>query len=806
MISNYKTVSKNRIVSALCFAWGIIMLLQPVYAQKKTNYPMAGADEKTPSKAQYFTWINNTNEGPTEQQTLINLDFFAWLNKEYGMVLDIYAFDAGLIDGRNFYGSMNSARFKEKFPNGLGPVYRKAKSINTRLGSWGGPDGFGDTPQSTAERKETLISLARDYEWALFKFDGVCGGLRKEKAGDFVEMMQKVRSYSPDLILLNHRLNLFEGMPYASTFLWEGVETYVDVHTGNDITAPHNRAGVLARGLVPGLQRLSEDHGVCLSSCLDYWDDDLILQAFSRSLILSPEIYGNPWLLSDKEFPKLARIYNLHRKFGDILVNGIVLPDSYGVYPVSRGNDQTRLITLRNLEWNDREQTVRLNEEIGLTKGKTVQVRLFHPVEKIIGTYKYGDNVKVNIPPFRSMLLFVASSNQYNDEPGIEGVDYEVIKNVAGQPVEIRLLGLPGTSAEIKLPEKMKAQSVSIDGKEIPALANGKTATVRFEGKALKHPYHRKLVDLTRFEPAGDVQALYEATVFAADNNALEVRSLERSGETHIPEVKAARDAFFKQSVFINRGIWDKYLFDGDMKTGFWARNANFKIKNACFRLDLGQETQADSVIILVNDYYALRPLAYDEGEFADISSDLKNWKTITFLSNTRINIPINGSFRYLKLNPYPDAIAEIEVYSKGKKIDSRNFRANNLFADSKQMKCAALWSNSFILDEIAGNSYLSVAINGKHGEEGAYAALKVDGKLVGAPSRARSYLSNYWEYPVRKTDSNYTYYFPLDDSMKNKKIEVFVMGYDNDNLDFKPEVWISAYPVPYKEKRMIIQ
>jgi hypothetical protein len=41
---------------------------------------------------------------------------------------------------------------------------------------------------------------------------------------------------------------------------------------------------------------------------------------------------------------------------------------------------------------------------------------------------------------------------------------------------------------------------------------------------------------------------------------------------------------------------------------------------------------------------------------------------------------------------------------------------------------------------------------------------------------------------------------------MKNKKIEVFVMGYDKDNLDFKPEVWISAYPVPYKEKRMIIQ
>lgn len=53
-------------------------------------------------------------------------------------------------------------------------------------------------------------------------------------------------------------------------------------------------------------------------------------------MILAPQIYGNPWFLSDKEFPKLARIYNLHRKFGEILTNAIILPESYGLYPVSR--------------------------------------------------------------------------------------------------------------------------------------------------------------------------------------------------------------------------------------------------------------------------------------------------------------------------------------------------------------------------------------------------------------------------------------------------------------------------------------
>lgn len=67
----------------------------------------------------------------------------------------------------------------------------------------------------------------------------------------------------------------------------------------------------------------------CLSSCLDYWEDELVLQAFNRSLLLSPQIYGNPWLLSDREFPKLERIFNLHRKFSGLLVDGIELPPTY---------------------------------------------------------------------------------------------------------------------------------------------------------------------------------------------------------------------------------------------------------------------------------------------------------------------------------------------------------------------------------------------------------------------------------------------------------------------------------------------
>ena len=92
-----------------------------------------GADEKTPSRSEYFTWINNDNEGSTERQTLINLDFFKWLHDEYGMQLDIYAFDAGNVDGSfGTYGNLESTKFHRQFPHGFEPISKAARSMGTR--------------------------------------------------------------------------------------------------------------------------------------------------------------------------------------------------------------------------------------------------------------------------------------------------------------------------------------------------------------------------------------------------------------------------------------------------------------------------------------------------------------------------------------------------------------------------------------------------------------------------------------------------------------------------------------------------
>jgi len=90
-------------------------------------------------------WINNAWEGSTEAQTLANLAFFQWLRDEYGMQLDIYAFDAGNIDTQGGYGSTDSAR-SGRIPAGFSEIARRARQVGAD-GMWGGPDGFGKTPE-----------------------------------------------------------------------------------------------------------------------------------------------------------------------------------------------------------------------------------------------------------------------------------------------------------------------------------------------------------------------------------------------------------------------------------------------------------------------------------------------------------------------------------------------------------------------------------------------------------------------------------------------------------------------------------
>ncbi|WP_155808746.1 hypothetical protein [Xylanibacter brevis] len=680
-----------------------------------------------PARAEYFSWINNTNEGADEQQTLVNLNYFQWLKNTYGMQLDIYAFDAGAVDGSRWYGTMDSERFKTHFPHSFDVINEKANRMGTRMGLWGGPDGFGQTPATAEARKQMLADLCRKYGWALFKFDAVCGPLQPSHAADFADMLGRCRSYSPDLILLNHRLGLAEADSYATTQLWEGRESYTDVNSTNWQTAPHHRAGAMSRTLVPELRRTVEDHGVCLSSCLDGWDDELVLSAFGRNLVLAPQIYGNPWLLRDEEQARMARLFNIHRHYAPLMNTGLILPSRYGDFAVSRGNEQLRVIVLRNLEWTPRTVQLKLDDEMGLTKHGRVTLMEYHPNERKIGSFAYGSTVKVTVQPFRALLLVAT------------------------------------TKTARLLPVKEHHSDVSV----------------------------KACGEMTPTDVPADADCLYESLMFALDNNALEVRSLQRAGQTAVPQVQAARDAFFHQPTFVERGIWDDYLFDENPSTGFFPSSCqgDQRIAGGCLRVDLGSDIYVDSIRLYTPSYFGLRPMQPFEGQMAAISSDLNLWQEQMFLADTLTTLPVQRKMRYLKVYNAPQQLSEVEVYAGGKKLAATGFKANNLFAPS--FHAVRAWTLQVKVPQVEGDAKLCVALEGQHGVEGAYAVARVGEHVVAAGDRAPSYPSNTFESNVERRDRNYTYYIKVTPEMENQLVDVFVLGNEACSADLKPTVYL---------------
>ena len=785
-----------------------------------SDAPTRGANETTPSRAHYFDWINSQYEGTTEAHTLTNLAFFQYLHDAFGLNLDIYSLDVGNIDDGPYtagvgrlspahYGSLQSAEFRTQFPHGFTPLVEKAAAFGCRLGIWLGPDGFGNAPAQTRQRTDLLVSLCRDFNFALFKLDAVAGNLRPDKQATLMNALQTCRTYTPDLVVLNERVDLGAAEPYATTSLWEGAETYTDVFSYNTCTAPHHRAGALARGYTPNLTRLMEDHGVCLSSCLDYWDDELVIQAFARNLILAPQIYGNPWLLRDDELPRLARLFNLHRQYRDILVSALPLPeDRYGPLAISRGNGQTRLITMRNLTWQPQRRNVKLDESLGLTGPGPFEVRLLHPFERVLGLFDRGAEVPVTAMPFRACLLIAADSPIVS--VGVTGCAYSVVRDLPNQPVVISLLNMPGTKTDVRLMlTPRRFSTATLDGQPVNEITRGVAIPVSFGGDRLTASWRRHLGALTPCPVPADAAALYEATCFAADSNALEVRSLHRSGPTALPPVQAARDAFFSQRMFTNRGLWDRNLFDGDLQTHFVAR-----LPDRVLRVDFGQPSTIDRIVLRMRDREdadlnpALHAFAADA--VAEVSPDLRTWTALPPAwtghgTIAELTVPTTQPIRYLRITGAPQRIAELEAYRGSKPLDRTDWRASNLLPAYAQHPARAAWSLSFVADGLTKNSVLAVPIAGRHGVEGAYAALRIGDQLYGAPDRAVSYPSNTWEYQNVESDSNYTYYFPLTPDLAGQTIEVIVLLLDETATDVTPEAWLTAYPIPFESHTLVL-
>lgn len=770
----------------------------------------AGADERTPSKAQYFSWINNTNEGATEEQTLINLEYFKWLKEEFGMQIDIYAWDAGNLDGSaGTYRTLDSEKIRTQYPNGYAPVAEAARELGIKLGVWCGPDGFGDTPEDEAKRHEMMVSLCRDYNFGLFKMDSVCSKLREEKQDAFIEMMKECRKYSPELILLNHRLNLGRGMPYGTTTLLGGEEAYIDVNMFNKLCAPHHREYMFHRVNPDGGTRLTEDHGVCISSCIDYFEDELMLQAFRRSLILAPEIYANPWLMRDEEHARLARIYNFHRTYRDILVDGTELPRTYGWHhAMSRGNGDVRFVTAGNVEWESEDIYVNINEEIGLDRydGEFV-VSVHHPYEKYVGTFRYGDRAKITLPPFRAVLIEVARAEKAY--PMLTNCSYEVLHETVGVPDKVKIYEVSGKIEKL-VGGRIMAADASLAGVE------------NFDNREGLPVYLGDGFGVA--EAPDNIEEIYETAMYACDNDSLEARALRRSGETKIPEVKAARDAFFSQATYKARGCESRWAFDGDDDTFFDGSifGGGLRIDGGCIRVDFGDVVDADSIIIEYFDsedneiYEVPRQKIIPT---ADVSRDLKSWSTaylheavitgkvtldavITCVHNIvpcngvrrRVIYKVNGPVRYVRIPKGYHHIYSVRAVKGGADVALPAPKILNMYPtfDGKMVKGYRTGEFSVPADGIREGSFAAICFDSTSEREDVFVSTEVDGKLYGCPDRAPSYSGNPWESPIGRVDEpHYTFYLPVTDEMKGKSVKVHVIATTEKAAGIAPEVYL---------------
>ena len=229
-------------------------------------------------------------------------------------------------------------------------------------------------------------------------------------------------------------------------------------------------------------------------------------------------------------------------------------------------------------------------------------------------------------------------------------------------------------------------------------------------------------------------------------------------------------------------------------------------MEGGCFRLDLGEVVDGGRIVLHVPDEYSLQPILNDEGNWVDVSTDLRTWRRLIYLSGTEMPIELDGPARYLRFHVTADRFSEITGEADGRPLDRSGWRASNLFAHPSQMEPVKAWHGQVVLEEAVPGGKLSIAIEGVHGVEGAYAALKMGNRYIGAPDRAAAYPSNTWEYVNAKRNRGYTYYVPITPDMVGAPIDVYVIGYDEEHADLHPVVWHSVDPVPREERLLQLE
>jgi len=354
------------------------------------------------------------------------------------------------------------------------------------------------------------VALCRDYHAAMFVFDTACSQLRPEKEFYLLDAIKACRHFSPDLVVNCRGFNLSDELS------------------------------------IPYYNSISNDKA-------DFWLDDLVWQSFGVSPALAPGISGALWLLNDDEFSKIARLFTIHKKYNDCLTSGFKLPIlQFGSFASSRGNGNTRFITINNPSWQTKHYKIELDSTIGLAESENLEeVRYIYPVERLAGKFKRGAEIDIEIEPHRSCMIIV--STVPINEPAIAGCDYHVERNIPKKPVRINLFGLPGKDYPIKLIDSRKYKQAFLDGKPLDKITKGKITRIRFSGKPVKESQNRKLADLSEIEIPKNIEQIYRAAIQTAYAEEKDIGFHKQDKPSQYSQVNSIRKIFNSDTIAFNK-------------------------------------------------------------------------------------------------------------------------------------------------------------------------------------------------------------------------------------------------------------
>jgi len=776
----------------------------------------------------YFDWLCHDNSGPLESEVLANFAALRRLKDLHGLQFDIYNSDAGLVESQGTYYPQFKPNFLKRFPAGLRPIADAAAALGMRLGLWIGPDGFGEAPEDMAARRNQLRSWVEDFNVGLFKMDTVVSALEhkdkyilEKKYQSLADALTEARTIDPRFIAINHRIN---NSPYMLTItdclLWRGQETYIDVHISNRTASLYNRDCSIGRELTSEFYktpfRLFEDHGICFNSCLERWEDDLVTQAFGRASVLSPEMYGTFFFLDDEDYPRLARLIQLHKQSEPLLKKAFPLPDG----DIAHGDGRSSLVLVRNMSWETKTKTIPLDGSIGLSTapGTPLTVRQRHPYELFIakegGGFTSGESVSFEMDPYSLRMIQVDTG--VPTEPYLAGIPYEIIPGADARNFGLRLLGLPGRDYDVTFVNFGGGTVRTDDGAAVKA--GEKPWRVGFPGRP---PEEKLFSQGTEFQDdyAGLSEGAFltETAKFAIDDDALEIRVMEalKMTPSALPEIEACRSYMWKK-VVIAEGS-DGNAFDGDpytrwsdgypKRSPFTGSPAPYRSETSLWRIDLGESTDLAKL--------ELKVVRRTEAAFLDAvetSPDLRTWAKVEGLSLKAADgipfftelrqrgktikifdieageqkpVPIEvslpkGLSRYVRIRGRNFSVSEILGYDgRGRPLDRSRWRATNFLGETPLPR-RVLKTFHLVKEYWPGQEY-AVAVHSGPAKfdpvDGAYVVALIDGKPIVPRHRVPSYPYHNYEWTSGSPKlGGMTFRLPVEKEWLGKEVEFRIM------------------------------